>query len=451
METQQAMKQYRVNWNGETRDLAIPCANVAAELKMTDFPPLQDPWQAIVTAMENPIGCPPLSQSLKPGNKVALLTGDRFTDQMLGSRDGLGLRLLDYLNKLGIRDEDVTCIYAPGSHPSPQWQAMLGPALLNRVHAIRHDCFDEQSLTYLGVTSRCTPVWINKAVIDADFRLAIGEISPNVHGGWCGGGKIILPGVAGWDTIEHNHYGVVKDINTLGLADGNHMRRDMEEGARMAGLDMKVDLLINRKAEIVDVYAGDFVAEHRAALDSRARAIWMTKMEPADIYVLYPGEGFEKHLSSSFFIRIEGAELGTKEDGIIILALSAAGGWAPPANPKDRWLSPAQGYELFQAGTAEIAKQMVRKAVDVRGASILYTARRVLERRKVFLVSDGIQPGEARALGFHYATACFADAMAAALEEKGKAARIATNILADPVTNPPGRPVTWRVMPWREG
>src|SRR4051812_46235954 len=198
------MKQYQVNWNGEMRTLAMPCANVAAELKMTDFPPLQDPWPAIVTAMENPIGCPPLSQSLKPGHKVALLTGDRFTDQMLGSRDGLGLRLLDYLNKLGICDEDVRLVYAPGSHPSPQWQALLGPDLLKRVHAIRHDCFDEQSLTYLGVTSRCTPVWINKAVIDADFRLAIGEISPNVHGGLFGGGKIIPPGVAGLHTIEHN-------------------------------------------------------------------------------------------------------------------------------------------------------------------------------------------------------------------------------------------------------
>lgn len=446
------LKQYPVCWDGATKLLNIPSANIAAELKMTDFPPLADPWQAIVHAMENPLGCPPLSQSLKPGSKVALMTGDRFTDQILGAQEQMGLRLLDYLNSLGVRDEDVTFIYAPGSHPSPKWREIMGKPFLNRVRALRHDCFDEESLTYLGVTSRCTPVWVNKAVMEADFRLAIGEISPNVHGGWCGGGKIILPGVAGWDTIAHNHFGVVKDINTLGLADGNHMRRDMEEGARMAHLDMKVDLLIDHQARIVDVYAGDFVAEHRAALDSRARSIWMTKMAPADIYVLYPGEGSDRYLSSSFFIRIEGAELGTKEDGIIILALSAAGGWAPPqTDPKDRWIGPTEGYELFKAGTAEIAKQMVRKAVDVRGASILYTARRVLERRKVFLVSDGIQPDEARALGFACGTSCFDEALGAALEEKGPDARIAVNILNQPITNPPGRPVTWRVMPWREG
>ena len=445
------LKHYHVPWHGERKTLAIPCANLDTEIRMTDFPPLRDPWQAIVAALENPIGCPPITQTLKPGNKVAILTGDRFTDQMLGVRDGLGLRLLDYLNGLGIKDEDVTLIYAPGSHPAPKWREALGKDLLHRVRAICHDCFDEQSLTYLGITSRCTPVWVNKALMEADYRLAIGEISPNVHGGWCGGGKIILPGVAGWDTIQHNHFGVVKATNTLGLADGNHMRLDMEEGARMAGLDMKVDLLIDRQARIVDVYAGDFVAEHRAALNSRARAIWMNKMEPADIYVLYPGEGSEKYLSSSFFIRIEGAELGTKEDGIIIMALSAAGGWAPPTIPGDRWLSAEQGYELFQAGTAEIARQMVRKAVDVRGASILYTARRVLERRKVFLVSDGITPAAARTLGFHYASNCFEDALATALAEKGPDARIAANILADPILDPPGRAVTWRAMPWREG
>jgi len=446
------MKQYRIQWNGVTRDLCIPQANLDAEVVMTDFPALADPWQAIVAAMENPIGRPPITETLKPGHKVALLTGDRFTDQLLGTGGQLGFQLLDYLNQLGVKDEDVTLVYAPGSHPSPRWQEILGQDLLRRVRGIRHDCFDEQSLTYLGVTSRCTPLWVNKTVMDADYRLAIGEISPNVHGGWCGGGKIILPGVAGWDSIEHNHYGVVKEINTLGLADGNHMRLDMEEAAGMAGLEMKVDLLIDRKAQIVDVYAGHFVAEHRAALDNKARAIWMTKMNPADIYVLYPGVGFEKHLSSSFFIRIEGAELGTKPDGVIIMVLSAAGGWAPfESSGHGREMGSAETAELFKAGTETITKQMVRKAVNVRTASVLYTARRVLEQRKVFLVCDGIQPQEAKEFGFQYCTSCFEEALAVAFEDRGKDARIATNILADPIFNPPGRHVSWRAMPWREG
>lgn len=440
----QVLKKYAVDWNGETRFLEIPHDNVDAEIAMTDFPPVPDPWQAIVEALENPIGCRPLSETLKPGSRVALMTGDRFTDVMLGTRDGLGLKLLDYLNGLGVKDEDVTLVYAPGSHLSPNWQGRLGEDLLRRVRAIRHDCFDEKSLKYLGVTSRCTPVWVNREVIEADFRLGIGEISPNVQGGWCGGGKMILPGVAGWDTIGQNHCGVLNEVNTLGLADANHMRLDMEEGARMAGLDMKVDVLVDSKARIVDVYAGDFVEEHRAAL-GRAREIWMTKMEPADIYVLYPGEGSEKHLTSSFFIKIEGAELGTKDNGVIIMALSATGGWAPQQTTVH---SMSDTSELFKAGTEEIARAMVRRDANVRTCSILYTARRVLERRRVFLVCDGIQPQEAKEFGFEYCTQRFEDALALALESRGKDARIVVNAVPCP---PSPRGVAWRAMPWREG
>lgn len=446
------VKHYPVDWNGETRTLTIPAANVATELKMTDFPPLQDPWQAIVHAMENPIDCPSIRDSLKPGHKVVVMTGDRFTDEMLGTRGGLGFKLLDYLNSLGIKDEDVTLVYAPGSHPTPKWKERLGKELLNRVRAVCHDCFDESSLTYLGVTSQWTPVWINRVVAEADFRLGIGEISPNLQGGWCGGGKIILPGVAGWDTIEQNHFGVVKEVNPLGLTDGNHMRRDMEEAAAMAGLEMKVDVLVDSKARIVDVYAGHFVSEHRAAIARRGRAIWMTPMEPADIYVLYPGEGFERHLSSAFFIRMEGAELGVKEDGIIILAQSAAGGWASSqSGGHGREMDPGQTCELFKAGTEEMARQMMRRAVNVRTISNQYTARRTLDRRRVLLVSDGISPQEAREFGFECGTSSFDEALAYALDDRGRDARIAVNRVAAAVTDPPGRPVAWRAMPWREG
>ena len=179
------------------------------------------------------------------------------------------------------------------------------------------------------------------------------------------------------------------------------MRLDMEEAARMAHLDMKLDVLIDSQARIVDVYAGDLVAEHRAALDRRARQIWMTPMQPADIYVLYPGQGSERHLESSFFMRIEGAELGVKEDGIILMALSAAGGWASTqADGHRQWVSADQTAELFKGGTEALARAMARREVNVRTCSALYTARRVLDRRKTFLVCDGIGPQDAAEFGF---------------------------------------------------
>ena len=213
----------------------------------------------------------------------------------------------------------------------------------------------------------------------------------------------------------------------------------------MARLDMKVDVLVDSSPQIVDVYAGDFVKEHRAALDGRAREIWMTDMEPADIYVFYPGDGSEQYLTSSFFIRIEAAEIGTKEDGVIIMALSAAGGWSPDQKGKH---STGDTEELFKGGTPEIARAMVRKEVNIRTWSILYTARRVLERRKVILVCDGIDPGQAKELGFEYCTPSFDDAMARALEMRGGDSTIAVNLVPRPTAS---TNVAWRKMPWRQG
>jgi len=442
---------YPIDWNGQGRTISVPRDNLVAEIGMTDLPPLENPNRAILKALEHPIGCVPLSESLRPGSTVAVMTGDRFTDHMLGTRDGLGMALLDHLNRLGVRDADVTLVYAPGSHPSPRWREILGPELLGRVRCVRHDCYDEANLAYLGVTSRCTPVWVNRVVAEADYRLGIGEISPNLQGGWCGGGKIILPGVAGWDTIQQNHADVLSPINTLGLADGNPMRLDMEEAAGMAHLDMKVDVLVDSHSRVVDVYAGDYIKEHRVALQ-KAREIWMTPMDPADVYVLYPGQGVERHLEPCFFMKIEGAEVGTKPDGMIIMVLSAAGGWAPDATTgHSLWMAPSETAALFRQGTEALARVLVRKSHNIRTCSMLYSARRVLDRRRVFLVCDGIAPDEARALGFAHCTPDFDEALSLALAERGADARVAVNAIDNTIHPYAGRPVSWRAMPWREG
>jgi nickel-dependent lactate racemase len=450
---------YQLKWGEGSRQIALPRDNVVAEMRMTDLPPLPDVAGAVLGALERPIGARPLSEQVRPGMKVALVTGDRITDYMLGAdgdaapsgapatghgeymrarQGGVGMALLDHLNRLGVRDEDVTLVHAGGTHPNLDWRDRLGARLTARVSASRHDPWDEESLAFVGVTERCTPVWVNRALVEADLSIAFGEISPTVHGGWCGGGKIVLPGVAGLDSIEQNHSFMMRDLNTVGLVDGNHMRQDMEEGARLAGLDLKVDVLIDSRGRVVDVYAGDFVAEHRAALP-KARQIWMTKMDPVDVVVVYPGEPFEEYLQPSLWIRLEGADLALKPGGIIIIALSAARGWTIPWMLAHHQATDAAG---LRQTTEQMARAMARKQGMMRNVSMNYSARRVLERRRTFLVCDGIAPDEAEQMGFAACTPDFDRALAMALDERGKDATIATNI---------GGRIAWRLMPWREG
>lgn len=430
-------KTYTVQYGDGELELKVPAKNVRAEIRMTDFPAVKDLPGAIINRLEHPIGCAPLSERVEAGDRVVIMTGDRITDLMLGVRDRIGFVLLDHLNGLGIPDEDITLVYAGGMHGNMLVAEHLGEELMARVRTIVHDPTDDDGLTYCGITPRGTPVWINTVVAEADFRLGIGEVSPTVHGGWCGGGKIMLPGVAGRLSIEQNHAMVLWPNSSFLLLEGNQMRMDMEDAADLAGLDMKLDVLVNSRAEVVDVYAGDFRKEHRAAMP-KAREIWTTRMEPTDIAIVYPGEGRERALGSSMFCSLEASQYATVESGIVILVLSAIDGWSPPGPNGQHASAPDEMHSSLE----ELARALVRRDEDVRGISITYLAKKALASRRVFLVSEGISTEDAAGYGFAFSSRSFEEALGKAFAELGGDATISTNMQHG---------IGWRIGPWVEG
>ena len=430
-----AMRHYSVSWNGEPRTLELPADRLAAELRFKDLPPLDDPAGAILRALEEPIGAPPLRGLVKPGARVAILVGDRMTDRMIGSRDHLAFPILDHLNRLGVRDQDVTIVYACGMHAHAHARDRLGPEVLARVRFVEHEATDESQLAYVGATSRGTPVWVNRVVAEADVRIGIGEVSPVGPAGWCGGGKIILPGVAGRDTIEHNHRMVISPEVRVGAIDRNPVRLDIEEAADLAKLDLKLDVLVNSDERIVAVYCGDFRKEWRTAL-ALAKDIWTTPMEPTDIAVVYPGDTRERGLGGPIYLQLPAADAMTKPDGAIVLTLSAANGWGGDPAAGDRH---GPNQEMFALSSQEMARRMVRAQGNVRSLHIAYMGKVVVERKPVFLHCDGYGDAEARALGFAGAFRSLEDALAAATERVGR--RDATISAAFP------RGIQWRMIP----
>jgi nickel-dependent lactate racemase len=105
--------------------------------------------------------------------------------------------------------------------------------------------------------------------MSADLKIAIGCVTAHPQVGFSGGGKILLPGVAHIDSITNYHLEVPKEAPGscgLGNFDSNVMRFDIEEAARMAGLDFKIDVVVNERAETSGVFAGDFIEAHRQAV-----------------------------------------------------------------------------------------------------------------------------------------------------------------------------------------
>jgi len=146
-----------------------------------------------------------------------------------------------------------------------------------------------EELQVAGTTSQGTPVAINKEVMACDLKIAIGSIVPHVFTGFGGGSKIILPGVASIDTIVANHRQAARGGQMLSIMGSepkdNPMMADMEEAAKLAGLDIKIDALMNTWGESTHLFVGDPIAEYYAGVKV-AKEVYATEIvKDADIVI----------------------------------------------------------------------------------------------------------------------------------------------------------------------
>jgi hypothetical protein len=109
-------------------------------------------------------------------------------------------------------------------------------------------------------------VFINQEVAACDLKIGVGCLVPHFTSGYGGGAKILVPGAAGLETIAHNHitlHKIYPEHVGLGKVRNNPRRLDLEEAARIAGLDIAINVVVNHKKESLGIFVGDFVEAHR--------------------------------------------------------------------------------------------------------------------------------------------------------------------------------------------
>jgi nickel-dependent lactate racemase len=103
---------------------------------------------------------------------------------------------------------NIQILIANGSHvvqPESTLKDLVGKTVLNRVPVSQHDSKNSEQLVTLGKTSYGTPITLNRKVEDADIIITVGGILYHYFAGFGGGPKMLLPGIAGYETIRANH------------------------------------------------------------------------------------------------------------------------------------------------------------------------------------------------------------------------------------------------------
>jgi len=175
--------------------------------------------------------------------------------------------VLEELHAAGVTDERIFFHASFGTH-CPLYQqdmaAKLGADIVARYPTWNHDCFN--GVVSVGTTSQRMEVKLSKRFVDADFKICISGVKPHGMAGYGGGAKAIVPGVAHIDTVVYAHDVLDREFPTAVGFVNNGVRLQMEEAARLARLDMSVNIVMNGDRQVAGVHAGDVVRAHRSAV-----------------------------------------------------------------------------------------------------------------------------------------------------------------------------------------
>ena len=328
----------------------------------------------IKNALENPIGTKKLKDIVKPGDKIAVITSD-LTRPMPTWK--VMPQLLDELYAGGVKREDITLVFALGSHRKQTQEEQKHLAGDRAWAEIKCVDSDPNNCVHVGETSGGTPIDIDRTVIEADRRICIGNIEYHYFAGYSGGAKAIMPGVSTREAIQANHSRMIQPEAHAGKLDGNPIREDIEEACAKVGVDFILNVVLTPQKEIIKAVAGDIKQAHRAGCAFLDTLYRKHIPERADIVLVSQG-GSPKDLNLYQTQKaLDNAKHAVKNGGVIILIGSCKEGLGEKTF--EEWLT--------NAPTSHSLIERIHKEFKLGGHKAAAIAM-VLENAEIYLVSD---------------------------------------------------------------
>jgi nickel-dependent lactate racemase len=397
-------------------DVEVPERNLAKVLTIGTVPPLNHPEGIIEQSLQSPICSPPLGMLAQQAKTVCIavcdVTRPAPNKQLLPP-------VLRILEQNGVKKENITILIATGLHRSStpeELDLILGADILGHCNVVDHHASVREEQSYLGTTTKNTPVYVDKRYVEAGLKLTVGFIEPHLMAGFSGGRKMVAPGCAGEETIKRLHSPAFLD-NPLcreGSIDSNPLHHELLEIARMAGHDFIVDVSLDAERNITGIFSGEPRAAHAAGVQAVRTFVRATVREPADI-VVTTSAGFP--LDLTYYQSIKGMTAAlpvVKKGGMLILAAECAEGLGSEAFAAmaTRFRSDRDFDEWIHHHPVEIDQWQLQECV------------KATQHADVVLVSHGIHDDQKARL-FVKSAASVAEALDRGLKRFGPTASIA--------------------------
>lgn len=194
---------------------------------------------------------------------------------------------------------EVTIIIGNGLQPPPNRDVIdkiLSSSLVRSCNVVAHDARDARMKDF-GVTRRGTPVRINAAFGESDFKMVLGLIEPHQYFGFTGGSKEAVIGCGSAESIRHNHSLIKENTTHRWHLGGNSMRKDLDEAGRMIGIDLAIDVVLNSEKQVVRILAGKPVDVLEQGVETCAAVYGLELVKKFDI-ILASCAGYPRDISA---------------------------------------------------------------------------------------------------------------------------------------------------------
>jgi len=322
----------KLDYGEQGLSVELPRRNVVKALSMKTMPIIKNPEGMLHKLLAQPISSPPLAKLAQPKKSACIVICD--ITRPVPNRVILP-PILDCLEANGIARQDITLLIATGIHRPNLDQELVylvGEEIAQHYRIVNHLAKDQSTHTFLGETSRGTPVWVDSTYLKHELKITTGFIEPHLMAGFSGGRKLICPGISSLETVKVMHGPKILEHPNAreGMIEGNPFHEEALEIARLAGVDFIVNVALDEKRDITGLFVGHPEQAHLAGVAHVRQHVTELLSEPADV-VITTSAGFP--LDATFYQAIKGLTAAlpvVKPGGTIILAAECREGLGSP-------------------------------------------------------------------------------------------------------------------------
>ena len=311
--------------------------------------------------------------------------------------NGLVLRpLIERLSAAGIARGAITVLVATGLHrpnEGDELAAVIGdPWVAEHAVIANHFARDDDAHVMLGTTSQGVPVRLDRRVVNADLRIAVGLVEPHFMAGWSGGRKLVLPGCAHADTITAFHSTRLLEHPRAEACslEGNPLHEAQGEALRMLGQTLAMSMVINDERELAFAHFGG-AEESLAAAVAFADPYVRVGVPSSFPVVLSTGAGYP--LDATWYQAVKGVCAGAsilQPGGHLFVVSRCAEGFGSRGVPRRPGAPVPRGKGCFPRGNTAQRAGAHRRMADGDAPE----GPRCRHRPPVL---GGFEPGRARA------------------------------------------------------